>query len=276
MAKGNDGNYLQHSIEKETATRLAKEDGEGRLHISLTHGMRPYEPLDAPVSGQARRLLASALTAASQPPTPDEPPVVTRYRETGASTTRYPNSAELLRTVVGTDKLSGGIAEVDAAKHKELADDWSGSRVVPVHASWRCHVSPGRTLAVPPDLQTPWLFSMDPMTYKDNHYRDDCYLYRADTDRLAGVLAGFVASGMPGIATVFVYAVRPGRRVCSGTSWTMSRPASARTRGHIGSRTKAETVTSPGCSTQICGSLQMSSHGASESGYRHHSCCGAR
>ena len=89
MAKGNDGNYLQHSIEIETATRLAKEDGEGRLHISLTHGMRPYEPLDEPVPGQARRLLESALTAASQPPTPDEPPVVTRYRETGASTTRH-------------------------------------------------------------------------------------------------------------------------------------------------------------------------------------------
>ena len=258
MAKGNDGNYLQHSIEIETATRLAKEDGEGRLHISLTHGMRPYEPLDEPVPGQARRLLESALTAASQPPTPDEPPVVTRYRETGASTTRYPNSAELLRTVVETDKLSGGIAEVDDAKHKELADDWSGSRVVPVHASWRCHVSPGRTLAVPPDLQTPWLFSMDPMTYKENRYKDDCYLHRADTDRLSGVLSGFVASGMPGIATLFVYAVRPGTP-CLFWNFVdnLASCIGAHTRSYWVPAPRRKTVTSPGCSTQISGSLQI-------------------
>ena len=212
MAKGNDGNYLQHSIEIEIATRLANEGGEGRLHVALTHGMRPYEPLDDPSPGQACHPLESALTAAREPPTPDEPPLVMAYRMAGASTMRYPNSAELLRTVVGTDRLSGGIAEVDEAKHRELADKWSGSRVVPVHASWRCLVSPARRLAAPRDLQTPWLFSMDPMTYKENGHEDDRYLYRADMDRLSGVLSGFVASGMPGIATLFVYAVRPQTR----------------------------------------------------------------
>ena len=53
---------------------------------------------------------------------------------------------------------------------------------------------------------------MDPMTYKENRYEDDCYLHRADMGRLSGVLSGFVASGMPGIALLFVYAVRPPTR----------------------------------------------------------------
>ena len=48
MAKGNDGNYLQHSIEIESATRLAGTDPRGRLHIALTHGMSPWEPFREP------------------------------------------------------------------------------------------------------------------------------------------------------------------------------------------------------------------------------------
>lgn len=46
MAKGNDGNYLQHCIEVEAAVRLAGMDTAGRLHIALTHGMRPFEPFE--------------------------------------------------------------------------------------------------------------------------------------------------------------------------------------------------------------------------------------
>ena len=212
MAKGNDGNYLQHSIEIESAERLTETDPQGRLHIALTHGMAPWERLREPIPGQSRCRLCAGLTAATLPPKPREPPVVAAYRKTRASTSRYPNSAELLRTVVGTDKLSGGIAEVDNAKYRELVDAWSGSRVFPVCESWRCHVSSDRRLAAPRDLQTPWLFSMDPMTYIENGDEDDCYLHRADMDRLSGVLSGFIASGMPGIATLFVYAVRPETR----------------------------------------------------------------
>ncbi len=40
MAKGNDGNYLQHCIEVEAAARLAKGDPDGRLHATLTLGPR--------------------------------------------------------------------------------------------------------------------------------------------------------------------------------------------------------------------------------------------
>ena len=50
---------------------------------------------------------------------------------------------------------------------------------------------------------------MDPMTYTENGARDDDYLRQVDLDRLTGALTSFVESGMPGIAALFVYAVRP-------------------------------------------------------------------
>ena len=183
MAKGNDGNYLQHSIEVEIAAHLAQAGGEGRLHIALTHGMGPYEPfeqpLEEPIPGLARRLLKCALAA----PESDKSPIVAAYRETGACEKHYPNSAELLRSVVGTDKLAGGITEVDCARHKKLADAWSGSCVVPVRSSWRRQVEPGGILTARDDLRTPWLFSMDPMTYIENDVEDDCRLHGADIVR---------------------------------------------------------------------------------------------
>ena len=48
MAKGNDGNYLQHSVEIEVAFRLARKDPDGRLHIALTHGMAPAQGAGCP------------------------------------------------------------------------------------------------------------------------------------------------------------------------------------------------------------------------------------
>jgi hypothetical protein len=58
-------------------------------------------------------------------------------------------------------------------------------------------------------LTRPWLFTLDPMTYREDGYVDDNNLYRADLDRLSGMLRQFVVSGRPGLAALFVYAVRP-------------------------------------------------------------------
>ena len=38
---------------------------------------------------------------------------------------------------------------------------------------------------------------------------DDDQLYRADTELLSDVLQDFINSGQPGVAALFVYAVRP-------------------------------------------------------------------
>ena len=102
MAKGNDGNYLQHSVEIEVAFRLAKKAPEGRLPIALTPGMAPFEPLEAG-KGQVRGCLDAALKASREPPRPGESAIVAAYRETCASKDRYPNSAELLRCAIGAD-----------------------------------------------------------------------------------------------------------------------------------------------------------------------------
>ena len=207
MAKGNDGNYLQHCIEVEAAVRLAQMETKGRLHIALTHGMEPFERFEKYNSYQQSELLQNALDTSKSPPQSDEPVIVTAYRKTNASKKRYPNSAELLRVVVGEDKLSGGITEVDCKKHKKLVDAWYGSSVIPIWASWREQVGSGGILACPSDLQRPWLFSMDPMTFSENGREDDNKLNRCDLDSLSDVLSQYVGSGQPGVAALFVYGV---------------------------------------------------------------------
>ena len=208
MAKGNDGNYLQHSVEIEVASRLAKKEPDGRLHIALTHGMAPFEPLEAG-KGQVRGRLDAALKASRDPPRPDESVIVAAYRETCASKDRYPNSAELLRCAIGAENLSGGITEIDREKCTRLANAWADSRIVPSCSSWRAQVDACGVLACPDDLQIPWLFSMDPMTYTDEREADDDKLHRADIDLLSDTLARYVESRKPGVAALFVYGVRP-------------------------------------------------------------------
>jgi len=50
---------------------------------------------------------------------------------------------------------------------------------------------------------------MDPMTYREDGYADDNNLYRADLERVSTVVNSFAASGEPGAAALFVYAVKP-------------------------------------------------------------------
>ncbi len=209
MAKGNDGNYLQHSIEVAAALQLVAGCSERRLHIALCHGMAPRETCGEPPAGQARRLLLAALKAAQESAVASEPPIVTAYRAANATLESYPNTGELLAAVIGRDRLSGGITETDPCKQPELLKAWAGTEVTVVNSSWRAQVCEGGVLACPGSLRSPWLFSADPMTFHEEGYADDCQLYRADLCCLSKVLKGFVASGQPGFAALFVYAVKP-------------------------------------------------------------------
>jgi hypothetical protein len=209
VAKGNDGNYLQHSIEVAVALRLAATDPARGLHVALAHGMAPFEACDNPPGGQSRSLLERALSDSYRPRQGSEPPIVSAYRATGATLRRYPNSAELLRSAIGADRLCGGITEVDPEKHAQLADAWAGSAVVVANTSWRVQVGSDGILTCPTGLTRPWILTLDPMTYREDGYADDNNLYGADLDRLCDVLARFVASGRPGLAALFVYGVRP-------------------------------------------------------------------
>jgi hypothetical protein len=209
VAKGNDGNYFQHSIEIAVALHLTKLSTKENLHLALTHGMAPFEPCDTPLNGQTRRLLDEALQGAQNPPTCGESLIIAAYRATKASREHYPNTGELLAAMIGRDRLSGGITEVDGRKHAKLVEAWSGSGITPVNSSWRCEVHPGGVLSCPATLLAPWLFSADPMTFREDGDKDDDKLYRADLSRVSTMLKGFVAGGQPGVAALFVYSVRP-------------------------------------------------------------------
>lgn len=222
MAKGDDGNYLQHCVEVEAAVRLVQACPDGRLHIALTHGMKPFERIHEP-KGNAHRLLYSALCGAAGEPQRNEREIVKAYRASWKSQAyqpdianlfdelktgkHYPNSAELLRAVIGTDRLSGGITEKKKAKHKELAAAWAGPEIKVARSSWRKQLRPGGALGCPSRLNAPWLFSMDPVTYTENGDKDDANLHRSDLDLLAPTLERYVGSGQPGIASLFVYSV---------------------------------------------------------------------
>ena len=155
MAKGNDGNYLQHCIEVEAAVRLAETDAAGRLHIALTHGMMPFEPFEKRKPSARDGLLLKKLEDAKNLSQANEPAVVKAYHKTKASDARYPNSAELLRVMIGTENLSGGITEICSKKYKCLSDVWLNTNVKTACASWRKEIHPGGILACPEQLQSP-------------------------------------------------------------------------------------------------------------------------
>ena len=213
MAKGNDGNYLQHCVEVEAAARLTQLDTQGRVHIALAHGMEPYEPFGPRNSRQSQKLINNALEEACDPRRLDESSIVTAYRETKASREKYPNSAELLRTVVGMEKLSGGITEIEPAKHAKLARAWGGTAVKTVCSSWRREIEAGGILSRPDELRTPWLFTMDPMTYSEKFGNEDSdKLHKRDMGLLSDALIRYIGNGKPGIAAILVYGVGPLKR----------------------------------------------------------------
>jgi hypothetical protein len=214
MAKGNNGNYLQHSVELAIAVHLAGLDSEGRLHIMLTHGMAPSEPCGEVPRGQAKKYLHTALSLAQAKAKQAEPTVVTAYRATKASLDAYPNSGELIAAVIGRSKLSGGITEVDPAIHADLHRVWKKSGVNAVLASWRKEMSDAGVHGTSSLSRegVPWLLSMDPMTYSDSGFADDNKIYRHDREQISRTLRTLAASKVPGAASIFVYAVRPNDR----------------------------------------------------------------
>ena len=208
MAKGNNGNYLQHCIEIEAAVRLLKASADGCLHVALTHGMEPFEELEERKAKFKTDILYEALAESAGEPQRDEREIVRAYRKCRASPQHYPNSAELLRTVVGTGGLSGGITEMDLTKHESLKKAWRGTRIRAINSSWRAQVGRDGVLDCPSNLESPWLFSMDPMTFSESGKREDNLNRSDDLDLLECTLAGYLSSGQPGIACLFVYSMK--------------------------------------------------------------------
>lgn len=211
MAKGNDGNLLQHCVEVELAAALGRG---GPVTVVLTHGMKPFEKIDGSTS--AYRLWEHWLSYGGL--LDGLPAVVSAYRATGASRTNYPNSAELLRATAGAGKLSGIICEVDDAKAGEIATrlvhrDWSGTTLELRHGSWRRAFE-----AELPSVASSWLLSMDPMQFSSKAAKDDALLYRADLDLVRSSVAPLFDGGKPGAVAIFSYTMTPDVRAAFETA----------------------------------------------------------
>lgn len=211
MAKGNDGNLLQHSIECSAASWLvAPFDAHLRhLNVTLTHGMAPYEPFVHPRLG-AHNMLDAALAAATQHAVEGEHPLIAAYRATAANSQHYPNSAELLAATVAGDlpnnhlHLSGRISDIDPGASAALQNRWHAAGVAVHQLSWRAMLElPGE------EVDAPWLISLDPNTYRPEPAQDDHHFYPGDWPRLAATTALLAQNGHPGAVAVFCYSLRP-------------------------------------------------------------------
>jgi hypothetical protein len=179
MAKGNDGNLLQHTVEIALARSLAK-NADGKLYLVATHGMRPYEPFDdrpTESSPSAYKKLELALRKAGEI-TKDShqiPAIINAYIACNASNARYPNSVELVRSMLGD--VCGCVTEVVEDKAQVLRQYYDASSITVLHQSWR--TNNGAALLLPDRLNKPWLLTLDPMTFVESAYQDDDKL-RAD------------------------------------------------------------------------------------------------
>jgi hypothetical protein len=210
VAKGNNGNILQHCVEAECAVVLGAE--APRLVIGFTHAMAPYEdcenpkrPNPAPYAVLARWLEEARYKNRD---ISAKPAVVRAYRATQASWSHYPNSAEIVRAVLGNTRMAGFVCETEPNKAEALRDVWRGTGVYVCESSWRNLADQFGT------MQSPWLLSLDPSTYVAG--RSGVNDFSIDVGDLGSVAASMSpllkSNDSPGAVTIFCYELRPDDR----------------------------------------------------------------
>jgi hypothetical protein len=169
--------------------------------------MRPFEAFEQRGANPgAFRLLERWLDAARNPENDDDPAVLAGYRATNASETHYPNTGELLATIVPRRRLSGCVCEVNTDKIAELEQAWSDTDVAVRAGSWRQSLI---DLAAPKNLRRPWLFTMDPMRFTTSEFSDDAMLRSPDLCLVEPVLSTFFETAQPGAAVIFCFSLLP-------------------------------------------------------------------
>lgn len=218
MARGNDGNLLQHTVEAKIATELAGQ-GQG-LYLVCTHAMAPFERLrprnEEYVRGRMRfdwwwaRAANEALLQA------EEPPVLVGYRNCRQQNhDLYPNTGQIISALLGRDHVNGVLVEYDQCTFDQLMR-WSlGGCLKPVRGSWRARLNDIQA----PSLDYPWLFTMDPMTFTQADLDDD-KLHPADLDRLVAPVRSFLQSGQRGVFAAFCYSFRMEADDAAYRGWT--------------------------------------------------------
>jgi hypothetical protein len=203
VAKTNDGNLLQHFVECQAAERVAQDTRT--LHLVCTHAMAPFEPgscgADEPTAHALHAALGRADASAAAWP------LLRAYHATRARADHYPNSAELISTLVGPGGMSGVLCEKDEIAASVLMNRWAGSDVRVRTGSWRNAVAAG-VLDVPTP-ERPWLLSMDPYTWLLGHEADKASrgprLCKADLELLRPLIGHYARGASPGVAVITVY-----------------------------------------------------------------------
>jgi hypothetical protein len=207
MARGNDGNLLQHAIESELAGGLAGADSAPGLWLTCTHSMAPFEPFYRPPTeqGNQRQRFEHWWERALNIDEAAGPPVLRGYRCCRqGNRDGYPNSAEISSEIIGREHLAGTLVEFKDAKYHALVDRWSGTKVRIKQGSWRAALA---DLTAPADLDRPWLFTMDPFTYATRSNEDNGDLHPGDFQLLREPLRSWLDSSREGVFTAFCYAM---------------------------------------------------------------------
>lgn len=207
MAKGNDGNLLQHFIECEVSAVLA--DTSPHLHLICTHAMEPFGALtsaaDDPWCAGLAAALAGSTGAARMAAAP---PLLVALDRTRAARARYPNTAELIAALRGDDQLSGVLCEKDAIHASVLSNRWAPTAVRVLTGNWRTALERGH-LAPPDGASRPWLLTLDPYTWLLDHEVNKAglaaNLCRADLELLRPLLGRYASGEAPGAAIVLAY-----------------------------------------------------------------------
>ncbi len=204
MARGNDGNLMQHAIEAKLISQLVTDRG---LHLITTHSMAPFEPLDPrkkTAQHQARSVHWWERAQAEEQA--DEPCVVNAYRGTRQRVPdMYPNTAEIAAELAGRGNLQGQLIEICPEKCKRLNEAWANTEVGVVEGSWRDNPLD----SLPEGLDRPWLLSLDPMSYVPEHNKDDDRFHPDDFNLLATAMERLCATQRPGAMGLFCYSMRP-------------------------------------------------------------------
>src|SRR5437899_2313368 len=106
MAKGNDGNLLQHAVELGLGDILSRERSGCRLHLVHTHAMAPYEAFGEDRGG-LRGALDAVLDRGRGSAIGSDPVLVRAYRACSANDQHFPNTAEVLAAILHREALSG-------------------------------------------------------------------------------------------------------------------------------------------------------------------------
>ena len=210
MAKTNDGNLLQHFVECQVVSLLNADTSDtpaaSGVHLVCTHAMAPFEAgetsLDDPHARRLARALAHADRDASWP-------VLQAYAKTKAAPDQYPNTAELVASLVGESALSGVLCEKDEIHASVLMNRWATSDVDVRKGNWRNALAAGALDA--PSEPRPWLLTLDPYTWllprEVNKASQGPRLAQPDLERLRPVLGRYAQASVPGAWVVSVYGV---------------------------------------------------------------------